>query len=303
MKNIVNSKSLLLFCLLFNLTSVYATREYDSSCGANQCREQNYDCNSCGCFDIEVRAGVAPTIWSDRGLVQAVSCNALAIPGFNRSIVDLFKLPKFSKFFHVPWIVGVHLGYEVSPCFETYIEFNYRQARGRTFELIGRDAITIPNDVLNVTFTFNDKYRAFDAYIGARYYWTWDWCWCNEVDVFLGGKFGLVHRKKVDFAYNFSSASCVSETALTSACTPFFFASTRPAAGLNIGAEWCLGCGFWLVLTGEVVATCGPKNNDNIAAINAGCNVLPSILPSNLIIGHIGTEIFFPITLGLKYSF
>lgn len=301
MKNFLNSKIILLFCLLSNLTLVYADREYDNSYSADCCN-QSYDCNSCGCFDVEVRAGVAPTIWLNRGEVSAVSCNALAIPGFNRSIVDFFELPKFQKLFRVPWIVGIRFGYQLNPCFETYLELNYRQANGRTFSLTGRDAIVIPNDVLNVTFV-TKKYRAYDAYVGARYYWSWDWCWCNPVDVFLGGKFGLIHRQKVTFSYNFSSVSCTSETSLTSPCAPLFFSCTRPAVGLNLGVEWCLGCGFWAVLTGEVVATCGPKSNANISAINSGCNVLPTILPSNLIIGRVGTELYFPITLGLKYNF
>jgi hypothetical protein len=53
---------------------------------------------------------------------------------------------------------------------------------------------------------------------------------------------------------------------------------------------------------GEVVATCGPKSNGNIP-IAANCSQLSSIMPSNLIVGGTGTELFFPVTLGLKYSF
>lgn len=298
MKNIVNSKSILLFCLLFTVASSYA--EYDNAYSVDQNCAQS-GCY-CGGFDVEVRAGVAPTLWLNRGYTSFVACNALAIPGFNQSIVPLFQAPKFKQFFHVPWFVGVHFGYEITPCFQTYLEFNYRQASGRTYSLTGTNAITIPNDVLDVTFTMNDKYSVFDAYIGARHYWTSDWCWCNEVDVFLGGKFGLLHRKKVNFAFNFTSAVCSSEGPLISPSATLFFASTSPSVGLNIGAEWCLGCDFWLVLTGEVVATCGPKNNDNISSIN-NCSALGSILPSNLIIGNIGTELFFPVTLGIKYSF
>jgi len=57
------------------------------------------------------------------------------------------------------------------------------------------------------------------------------------------------------------------------------------------------------VLTGELVATPGPQMNPNISAINTACAVLPSIMPSNLIVSPIGTEIFFPVTIGLKYCF
>jgi len=249
MKTIIGSK-LLWLCLLLNLAYVKADQMYDDSYEVDQDCETNCESNFCfDSLDFQIQAGVAPALWVSRGYFQAVACNALSIPGFSQSIVNFFQLPKFSKLFNVPWIVGGHIGCYLSPCVEVYVEFNYRQAQGKTFSLTGTKAVTIPNDKVNVVFNFNNRFRAFDAYIGARCYWIWDECWCDEVHLFLGIKFGLVHHKQLNFMYSLTSATNTCATAvnnLTSACSPFFYATTAPAVGLNLGCEWCLGCSFWL---------------------------------------------------------
>ena len=300
MKNASGNKYLLLLFSLFVIqSSSIAARD---CCVPDNCCDQYYDCGNplnCGSVDFQIQAGVAPVLWRDRGEFSAVTCNGLAIPGFNQTIVNFFKLPKFSTLFHVPWIVGGHIGYGLTDYAEVYVEFNYRSAKAKTFSLLN---VTIPNDVVNITLSSNDHYRVFDAYLGARYYWGFDCC-CTNMAFFFGGKFGLVHHKGVNAAFNVTSVVCPVEAALNLTSFPLFFRNTAPAAGLNLGFEWCVGCNFSVVLTGEVVATCGPKSNNNVPNINSGCNILPTIFPTNLIVGHIGTELFFPVTLGLKYSF
>lgn len=282
------------------------SRGYESSdCCKPSCCEAVYDCGNplnCGSINFWLRAGVAPTSWRNRGDLSLVSCNALAIPGNNNAIVPLISpLPAFKKLFHTPWIVGGQIGYAVTDCFEFYIGFNYRSASNRTFVATG---VAIPNDTVTVTLALNNNYKAFDAFIGARAYW--GRYWCDRFALFLGGQFGLVHHKANCFSLNISSTACSVSTPLTVTNAAFFFRNTRPAAGVNLGVDWCLGCGWSFVVMGEVIASCGPKSNNNIlVAGNAGCPTqLPSLGgPTNFIVGGTGTELYFPVTFGFKYSF
>lgn len=292
-------KYLILAGCLSQMATAFAGRGYDDCCEPSCC-ERVYDCGdplNCGSLNFWVRAGVAPTIWRDRGDFSLVSCNGLAA-GQDSTIVTLFELPKFSKFFKTPWIIGGQIGYAVTDCMEFYLEANYRKANHKKFVI---SDVAIPNDTLTVTFLFDDGYRAVDAYAGARYYW--GRCWCDKLAWFLGGKFGLVHRQEVDFDFSLAQEICVVGAPLESRnSVPFFYRSTSPSVGLNFGLDWCWGCGWSFMFMAEVVATCGPKSNDNIVIAN-NCSQLPLLNPSNIIIGHIGTEIFFPITFGVKYSF
>lgn len=271
------------------------------NCCQPECCDQVYcgDPLDCGAFNLMVHAGGVPTLWRDRGNLSLVSCNALAIPGYGQDIVPVLKLPKYHKLFGTPWIVGGQVGYAASDNVEFYVEFNYRQGKAREFTVAG---IVLPNEPLSdVTLRMDKNYKVFDAYIGARYYW--GRCWCDRIAVFLGGKFGLLYRDAVNFSLSVANTVCTAETGLISGpCTPFFFKSTVPAAGGNWGFDWCFGCGWSLFAMAEVVAACGPRTNPNVI-LTANCSQLPGLLPSNIIVGGIGTELFFPLTVGLKYSF
>lgn len=303
MKNIRGSMYRMLIALFLTsfassfVTYVYANDEYCQK----TCCEPEYDCGcplNCGSLNVWLRAGVAPLSWRDRGNFSAVSCNSLAT-SFGRNIVPILNpMPPFKSFFHLPWIVGGQIGYAMTDNFEFYVAFNYRSASRRRFIQPNNP---IPNENVTVAFTFSDDYRAFDAYVGGRMYW--GRYWCDRVALFLGAQFGLVHHNSVCFDFTISPTLCSTSLPLTStATTPFFFRNTRPAAGLNLGFDWCLGCGWSLMFMGELIASCGPKSNGNILISN-NCTQLPAILPTNLIIGGTGTELFFPVTVGFKYSF
>lgn len=284
----------------------FSTGYETSDCCQPACCETVYDCGNplnCGSINFWLRAGVAPTSWRNRGDLSFVSCQAIGAgnPAFGRVIVPLLSpLPAFKKLFHLPWIVGGQIGYAVTDCFEFYIGFNYRSASNRTFEATG---LTFPNGPANVVLVLNNKYKAFDAFIGARAYW--GRFWCDRFALFLGGQFGLVHHKANCFSLTVNTPNCDTNP-LTLANTALFFRNTRPAAGVNVGVDWCLGCGWSFVIMGEVIATCGPKSNDNILIVaNSECPTqLPGIGgPTNIIVGGTGTELYFPVTFGLKYSF
>ncbi len=308
MKNIrLSIYTMFVLGLLASSAAPVAARVYSNydCCQPSDC-EPVYDCGCplrCGSLNIWLRAGVAPLSWRDRGDFSAIACNALSIPTAGSAIVPILSpLPQFKRFFHLPWIAGGQLGYAFTDCFEFFVEFNYRSASRRVFEQTG---VTIPNDVVAVTFRFNENYKVFDAYIGGRVYW--GRYWCDRIALFAGAKFGLVHHKSICFDFNIVS-TCPGSLPLTSpATTPFFLRNTRPAAGFDLGFDWCLGCGWSFMIIGEVVASCGPKTNGNIIITTNGtpgnCTQLPSILPSNLVVGGTGTELYFPVTIGFKYSF
>lgn len=290
-KLIVSLKLLLIVCAIACSPTIKADERYYS-----------YDDSAalldCGSFNLLVHGGVAPTLWRHRGDFSAVSCFASSVPDVNESIIPLFSFPQFKKFFHVPWIVGGQIGYAFSSCSEIYVEVNYRQASRRDFAI---NNVVIPNDLVNIAFTFGNKYRAIDAYVGARMYW--GRYWCDRAALFVGAKFGFVHHKSIDFSYSITPQNVPAQLALVSPSeVSFTTRRTAPAGGANIGLDWHYGCGFSIVLMAEVVATCAPRTNGNIPLVNT-CTQLPSIVPNNLLLGSLGTELFFPITLGLKYSF
>jgi hypothetical protein len=311
MKNIRLSVYLLFFIGAFVISAPHINaRVYSQNdCCQTTCCEPIYDCGcplNCGSLNIWLRAGVAPLSWRDRGDFSAIACNALAIPGFSQDIVPiLHPLPQFKKFFHLPWIVGGQIGYAFTDCFEAYVEFNFRSASRRVFTQTG---ITIPNDVVTVVFTFDHNYRVFDAYVGGRFYW--GRYWCDRIAIFFGAKFGLVHHRTISLVNpsTITSTACPVSLPLVIApgntTVPFFLKNTRPAAGVCAGFDWCLGCGWSFMVMGEIVASCGPKSNGNgNIVVPSNCAQLPSILPSNLIVGSTGTELFFPVTFGFKYNF
>ena len=278
---------LLLACALSSTinTSCYVEQE---SCYANNCYECGCNPLYCGAFDLQFQAGVAPIVWSHRGLLSFIICNdpSTPQPGVN-PVVDLFNVPRFSKFFHVPWIVGGQIGYALSDNVRTYLEFDYVQA-SRKSDVSITSVIAIPE----TTIIFNpSKYQLFDAFIGARYYFD---RWCDSLSLFLGFKAGLVHHKSISVN---STITPPDPAVVLTSDENFFNNNTRPAGGLNIGLDYCYCGNLSFVLTAELVASCGPRSNSIIPLVY-------SVVSANtLLVGSTGTELRFPITAGIRYSF
>ncbi len=291
---------LITFASAHNITANYETRNSDECCrtGCYEC-----SCNPlyCGAFDLQFQIGVAPLLWEGRGTFNAVQC-----PGVsgNPAVFSLFDIPKFSHFYKVPWIVGGQIGYALSDNVRLYVEFDYVQARTKD----NVSLVSLATPVATITFD-SQKYRLVEGYVGGRYYWD---RWCDRTSFFLGIKAGFVHHHQVEF--NSLITPPVSPAVAPVAFTDLvlFNRNTVPSGGINVGLDFCF-CGCWsLVLTAELVASCGPQSNPNIAfgQPNAGCSGLapqPSLpaLPNlnNLLIGHIGSELRFPITAAVRYSF
>ena len=88
---------------------------------------------------------------------------------------------------------------------------------------------TVPSQG-TVTFNYN-KYKLFEGYVGARYYWD---RWCDHLSFFLGGKVGFTRHKGQNATLLFAFPS-LSTVTLTD--QPFYSNSTVLSGGANIGLD------------------------------------------------------------------
>jgi hypothetical protein len=252
-----------------------------------------------GNFAIEARGGIAPTAWINRDNFSAISINATSILLLPSAFVPLFQMPSFSKLFGLPWFIGIHIGSMMAPDQEIYAEINYRQAHKRIFTL---NNLVIPNiDTIFFSLMPKNNYRVLSAFVGARKYW--QFCSQQSVNAFFGGKIGLTHHAKTDFT--FTTYSLAVPAPYTSDTLVLFRKNTGFAGGFNAGFEFDFGCDLRIVFTAEMVAACGPNGNENIPFDYPTQSVVinPFLAPNSFIVGSIGTELFFPITIGCKYFF
>lgn len=270
---------------------VYANDYYSQDCCRPTCC---YECSCnplyCGAWDLQIQAGVAPISWSNRGNFSLIQCAGVAAAN---PISPLFEIPQFHHFYKLPWTVGFQVGYHHSDNVRLYVEFDYVQASAKNDVEVQTIGIS-PN-----TFVFNlQKHRLFEAYVGARYYWD---RWCERVAFFLGLKVGLVHYKHVSYNATVTPPVPAVQFAVDA---PLFNNKTRPSGGIDFGFDICF-CGCWsLVITGAVIASCGPQSNNLSLTSGSGC-VVNTVVPgiNNVLIGRIGTELRFPVTAGVRYSF
>ena len=209
------------------------------SCGANEVsareccepetcvRSCDYDdCNpvNCGCFNIQIQAGVAPIVWTRRGCFSVVSCNAASLTCNGNTpvgpVVPIFGMPSFNKLFSTPWTVGGKLGYALSECTELYFEANYRQANSKCFT--SSTNLNLGLFIVRPVFQFTNvsKYKFYDFYVGLRRYW--DACVCDRLSVFLGMQVGVAHHNSVRANITSSSLSNTCAAPFT-ACVPLFW--------------------------------------------------------------------------------
>jgi hypothetical protein len=295
MKKLLTAKHLSLLMLLSLLGGNAQAGRNDDDGYRSESRDCGgcYECGCnplyCGAWDLQVQGGVVPILWRQRGAITGFSgvtaddhCTAVATTIFD-------NVPRFRQLFKVPWIVGGQVGYAWSDNTRVYIEFNYMQARGKS------DLVFTGLDTLSYDLSFA-KYKLFDAYAGVRYYWD---RWCDRVSFFLGGKVGFTHHKSLSSPLSFSTTT---PTTPVVASTTLFNRSNMVSGGGNVGFDVCF-CGNWsFVITGEVVAACGPAGIllNTTAYAPSGTDVTPYYY---IAFGGIGTELRFPVTAAIRYSF
>ena len=300
----MNIKKLILIVAL-------ATNAAQIRADSDDCRPctPNYECACnplyCGAKSAQFDVGIAPIVWRHRGEVDLLSCASSAVnPVFQLSA----HLPKFSKLYRLPWYVGAKFGYALTDNIEVYAEIDYLQARHKNGD--NGFAFVIPNifprQSLSVVL---GKYKMFEFYVGARYYWD---RYCDAIAPFVGLKVGVALHRNVRTQLNINgtsvvlvpatgSASCVPTPGSTGAIHNNFFGRNNVlSGGFNVGFDYCLGCNWAFVFTAEVVASAGPRTPTT--SVFAAQLPAPS-LATNLIVGCIESEVRFPITAGLKYNF
>lgn len=238
----------------------------------------------CGDVDIQFQAGICPIRWNDGG---HISINSFA-PFVASPTLSLFRHVHFSNLYHLPWILGMQTGYSWSEHARLYFEVNYAQAQAQ--QDVGFNTDSTPT--LPAAITLN-KYKLIDAYVGGRYYW--DRYWCERVSFFLGGKIGLVHHCRNTFDLVIGIPQLGNQTVLLD--VPVFDSRTSISGGINGGFDIC--CGNWsLVFTSEVVISRGPQVGDDLLVSPPISNIF-----STIFFGKVGTELRFPITAGIRYTF
>lgn len=292
----------ILVALLLCITSVIAIEANID----NDCCRPVYECACnplyCGTYSGQVHAGIAPIIWTKRGAVDLLSCSANpSNPVFQLAA----RFPKFKNLYKLPWTIGAIFGYAWSDNVEVYLEFNYLQATQKQSDI--GFSFAFPNIVpaQSLLLKFN-KYSLIDGYIGIRYYVD---RFCNWISPFAGLKVGFTSHRNVKAALSVNGIPVVVvPSAGFDACVPnvanannrFFTSNTIIAGGFNAGLDICF-CGGWsFVITGEFVASCGPRLRTSSVFVTP---LAPPLSATNLILGGIGTELRFPITLGLKKVF
>lgn len=250
-------------------------------------------CYECSCeplypcaIDIQAQGGISPIRWSHPAKSLVVNCGA--------STCSSTTIQNFKSFFHIPWTIGGQVGYALTCNVRLYAELNYVQAKSRSNNLFFNVLDLTPTGSVAPIFK---KYRYYDFYMGARYYTDRR---CDWVSFFVGAKLGLIHHHNV--AFNNSTALILNfDPVLNTTDTRFFTSGTKVSGGANIGLDFCYCGNLSFVLTAEMVANRGLNATSNLVIVNE--DLSNSNNTTSLAIGNIRTEISFPITAGLRYSF
>lgn len=227
-----------------------------------------------GGWSILAKGGIDPIHWTERGRVW-LTVPALPVPVFSVS-----RTAKFDKQYDLPYIVGGEIAYNFSDSAQLFIEANYINGKGKTFNFVA--------GAFNVS-EVNDDYEAWSGYIGGRYYFSRSWI-CDRVAPFVGLKAGFVNHRRSDYALSLGGVFIDKD--------PYYVGKTGVSAGVQLGFDVAICDNFSAVLNLEAVASQGPRANRN--------NELDPVLTgglTNVNIGQVGTEVSFPITLGLRYTF
>lgn len=223
-------------------------------------------------WGLQIKGGIAPTYYSKSDHIE------LTIP-VPSTIVVSGGNPSFSKQFSTPCDFGIEIGWNLNTHLQLFVEGGYNRAKGKTFYTTLSEPV--PSE-LNFKYTRN--YEVYNAYLGARYYFSI--CW-DCLAPFIGGKLGYLHQK-----HGFTGAY-VFGVLLPN--LDFSRSKNGVSGGVQLGVEWRLKEHLSLVLTGEMVISQGL---DVTHHIEVGNQVLTRVVykSNGLLISH-------PVTLGIRFGF
>lgn len=254
---------------------------------ANNCCNPLANFFECGSWAYQFRGGVYPTLWRSRGDIFLDSCDCTTnTPGAS---VNLGQLGKFSDYFKLPFVVGSQLIYETNNCFSLYGEVNFIQGSPK------RSALnTTQSSNANFALRFG-HYRAVSGYVGL-FYDVADFC---NSTLFVGAKIGGIYHSNI-YAHQVVASpevNCICDEVVR---RMLFKHGLRVSGGVSLGLDYNW-CNCWnLVLMGEAVFSGGPKG---ACAPLLSSEIVALVGGSALSTRTIKTEISFPVTLGLMYSF
>lgn len=331
-KNLTVLRALALSLLITLMGSSAVAKEYynDDMCERECCDSTPLDC---GAWNVKVRAGIAPTIFTGREAVYGVSCansgRGGTMPSTN-PVLEFSKMPKFNDLFSTPgFTIAGEIAHAITDCHETFLEVAWRRYSGkdytatdtlisRTAEPAARIVLGLENVAADATTgqpALNndiDNYSAIGGYAGMRHYF--GRYWCDRLAVFVGAKVGILHRKEVDtnlrltqtsgaFPGTLTQPQSVSVEKKDDGSTALFRKQNTISGGPQVGFTFCFWKQLSFIMTAEFIASGAFKSNRNF--------VLPEISPtmvnrtnfSNVLFGNTGVEMTFPITFGLMWEF
>lgn len=249
----------------------------------------------CGRFDIQLHAGVNPIRWRDRGGLYGPTFEAPS----NIAIIKAFDLPDFDCLYKTPWIVGGQVGYAYSDNMRFYLEGFFSKAAPQcpSRALLLRTETGAPN---GTTITLGlDSFELGGFNAGVEYYM--NRFWQEKVSFFIGAKVGFVHHRQVMF----SAFEVIPTTPpLTIVLIPdtdkqrIFKTDAAVSGGFNFGFDILLNDCWSFVMSAGLVGTAGPKSSSDVMLIPSF-----AIPPRNFMVTHTDSEILFPVTFALRYTF
>jgi len=244
----------------------------------------NWDCCDGTPYDAckwsaSINGGVTPMWFQRRGrTLQFDRLGGLFFEPFGH------KLPKFNDLFDLPWNVGIELGYMLCDRVETFVDFDYTSAKGKNRSYVGPDEIFVRH-------RFN-HYRAYDFYLGTRYYLP---TWFCSFTPFFGAKVGLVARNKIR---THTTRSTVDGVEISSGSFTRFKSDTTISGGLQMGVNWDFSACASVTLKAEAVWS----GDWRPSVIDESVSPLSTFVPL-VVYGKTGPVLSVPVTLGLRYAF
>ncbi len=221
-------------------------------------------------FRLGVRGGGNPTWFTHESQNLLID---------NTGIFDQTEVPNFCDFFHFPWTVGGHLGYNYSPHIEVFLDAEHTHADGRTHSL------TLGNGV-EIKRVFDD-YNHWGVYFGARYYIT-DCGFCVlHYTPFIGAKLGFKRYSSHIDAEIYEADTFIGTRG-------FYEKYTVPSLGGQFGFEIFTNCGFSVCLMVEAIYSGEMRGTVN--------SYLPGSIVPNASIGDTGPLFSIPFTIGINYT-
>lgn len=257
----------------------------DNCCPTTCCEDGPLTCNA---FGVQIKGGVTPTWFSDRGHVIITN------PSVSPAVFEGGRGPDFDKIFDLPWQVGAELQWNASTHVQFFAEYVFENAKGK------KRRFFVDNDLFDIRHNYRD-FETNAVYLGARYFFGNIWCsecGTSSIAPFVGFKAGAVWHEKTRYHTRF----LFQDEDLDLGHNDFFRQQTLISAGAQIGLDWSINCNWGVVLTVEAVGTQGLRNNRNVPFVLPPDITVPGA-PTNFNFAETGHLVSVPVTLGVRYTF